>query len=284
MLPVTISLGLINFNLLINSFFGSLVSDRGPAAIDKAFRIYQLPQGIFSVAIATVLFPTLARFAARGATRRPAGDDGERDAPDHLRPDSRGGGDPGPLGADDPARLRARRVRCLADRAGRGGAVLVRLLAADQRPLPAADAHLLQPPAALAADRDRGREPGADCPRIVGPLRAIRGRRDRRRDGDRNRGERRRPMRDPAPRARRPRAGPAAGRDGSRRRRLAGAGGGQPTASGSFSTTPSGARWAVSSPPCRLRSASAGSSIWAPPGCCGCAELEQIMRLLRRRG
>jgi putative peptidoglycan lipid II flippase len=66
MLPVTISLGLINFNMVINSFFGSLVDDRGPAAIDKAFRIYQLPQGIFSVAIATVLFPTLARFAARG--------------------------------------------------------------------------------------------------------------------------------------------------------------------------------------------------------------------------
>jgi len=67
MLPVTISLGLINFNLLINSFFGSLVSDEAPAAIDKAFRIYQLPQGIFSVAIATVLFPTLARFASAGA-------------------------------------------------------------------------------------------------------------------------------------------------------------------------------------------------------------------------
>jgi putative peptidoglycan lipid II flippase len=66
MLPVTISLGLINFNMLINSIFGSLVSDQAPAAIDKAFRIYQLPQGIFSVAIATVLFPTLARFANAG--------------------------------------------------------------------------------------------------------------------------------------------------------------------------------------------------------------------------
>jgi putative peptidoglycan lipid II flippase len=66
MLPVTISLGLINFNLVINSLFGTLVSDQAPAAIDKAFRIYQLPQGIFSVAIATVLFPTLARFASRG--------------------------------------------------------------------------------------------------------------------------------------------------------------------------------------------------------------------------
>jgi len=66
MLPVTISLGLINFNMLVNSLFGSLVSNKSPAAIDKAFRIYQLPQGVFSVAIATVLFPTLARFAARG--------------------------------------------------------------------------------------------------------------------------------------------------------------------------------------------------------------------------
>ncbi|HEX2096491.1 MAG TPA: murein biosynthesis integral membrane protein MurJ [Solirubrobacterales bacterium] len=67
MLPVTLSLGLINFNLLVNSLFGSLVSTEAPAAIDKAFRIYQLPQGIFSVAIATVLFPTLARFASRRA-------------------------------------------------------------------------------------------------------------------------------------------------------------------------------------------------------------------------
>jgi putative peptidoglycan lipid II flippase len=67
MLPVTIALGLINLSLLINSLFGTLVSDEAPAAIDKAFRIYQLPQGLFSIAIATILFPTLARLAARGA-------------------------------------------------------------------------------------------------------------------------------------------------------------------------------------------------------------------------
>jgi putative peptidoglycan lipid II flippase len=67
MLPVTIGLGLINFNLQINSLFGTLVSDRAPAAIDKAFRIYMLPQGMFSVALTTVIFPTLSRFAARGA-------------------------------------------------------------------------------------------------------------------------------------------------------------------------------------------------------------------------
>lgn len=65
MLPVTLSLGLINVNLVINSTVGFLVSEEAPAAIDKAFRIYMLPQGIFSVAIATVLFPTLARYAAR---------------------------------------------------------------------------------------------------------------------------------------------------------------------------------------------------------------------------
>src|SRR5918992_918680 len=65
MLPVTIALGLINFSLLINSFFGTLVQEEAPAAIDKAFRIYMLPQGLFSVAIATILFPTLARYATR---------------------------------------------------------------------------------------------------------------------------------------------------------------------------------------------------------------------------
>ncbi len=65
MLPVTIGLGLINLNLLVNSVLGGLVSEAAPRAIDAAFRIYMLPQGIFSVAIATVLFPTLSRLAAR---------------------------------------------------------------------------------------------------------------------------------------------------------------------------------------------------------------------------
>ncbi len=65
MLPVTISLGVINFDNVINSIFGTLVSKEAPAAIDRAFRIYMLPQGIFSVAIATILFPTLSRYATR---------------------------------------------------------------------------------------------------------------------------------------------------------------------------------------------------------------------------
>src|SRR5439155_18002312 len=67
MLPVTLGLGLININALIDGVIaGWLISRNAPSAIDAAFRIYMLPQGVFSVAIATVLFPSLARFASRG--------------------------------------------------------------------------------------------------------------------------------------------------------------------------------------------------------------------------
>ncbi len=65
MLPVTLGLGIINLDQLINSSFGALVSPAAPAAIDNAFRIYMLPQGVFSVAVSTVLFPTLSRIAIR---------------------------------------------------------------------------------------------------------------------------------------------------------------------------------------------------------------------------
>jgi putative peptidoglycan lipid II flippase len=67
MLPVTIGLGIVNLDQLLNSVFGALVSTAAPRAIDQAFRIYMLPQGVFSVAVATVLFPTLSRQAARPA-------------------------------------------------------------------------------------------------------------------------------------------------------------------------------------------------------------------------
>ena len=67
MLPVTLGLGLININAVIDTFFAARLidPDLAPSAIDAAFRIYMLPQGIFSVAVATVLFPTLSRLAAR---------------------------------------------------------------------------------------------------------------------------------------------------------------------------------------------------------------------------
>ncbi|MGI8779333.1 MAG: murein biosynthesis integral membrane protein MurJ, partial [Solirubrobacteraceae bacterium] len=65
MLPVSLGIGLINVSLLINSTIGFLVSEEAPTSIDAAFRIYMLPQGMFSVAVATVLFPALSRLAAR---------------------------------------------------------------------------------------------------------------------------------------------------------------------------------------------------------------------------
>jgi putative peptidoglycan lipid II flippase len=65
MLPVSLGLGVINVDLVINSTIGTLISDGAPRAIDAAFRIYMLPQGMFSVAVATVLFPQLSRLATR---------------------------------------------------------------------------------------------------------------------------------------------------------------------------------------------------------------------------
>ncbi len=65
MFPVTIGLGIMNLDQLINAAFGTLVSKEATAAIERAFRIYMLPQGMFSVAVTTVLFPALSRMAAR---------------------------------------------------------------------------------------------------------------------------------------------------------------------------------------------------------------------------
>ena len=67
MLPVTLTLGLVNVNVVIDTLFASrlLDPDLAPAAINAAFRLYMLPQGMFSVAVATVLFPTLSRLSAR---------------------------------------------------------------------------------------------------------------------------------------------------------------------------------------------------------------------------
>lgn len=68
-LPVTLSIGIYSLDVFINAGFGALVSSGAPAAINDAYRIYMLPQGIFSVAVATVLFPTLSRLAvARNVT------------------------------------------------------------------------------------------------------------------------------------------------------------------------------------------------------------------------
>jgi putative peptidoglycan lipid II flippase len=67
MVPVTIGLGLININAVIDQLFAThfLNKNVAPTAIVSAFRLYMLPQGVFSVAVATVLFPLLSRHASR---------------------------------------------------------------------------------------------------------------------------------------------------------------------------------------------------------------------------
>ncbi len=62
--PVIISLGIVNFNSFIGTIVATLISPEAPAYIDKAFRLFQLPQGMFAIAIGTVLFPTLSRHGA----------------------------------------------------------------------------------------------------------------------------------------------------------------------------------------------------------------------------
>ena len=103
-----------------------------------------------------------AALAARRAQglRGPAGGDRRRDPPDRPAADARGGGDARAGHPDRPARLPARRVQRGVDRADGAGAVLVRVQPAVQRLEPAAHAHVLLAPEAVAADRAGAGQPG----------------------------------------------------------------------------------------------------------------------------
>jgi putative peptidoglycan lipid II flippase len=64
MLPVSLGLGLINVNLTLDTVIATYHSEGAAAQLGFAFRLFMLPQGLFSVAVSTVLFPELARAAA----------------------------------------------------------------------------------------------------------------------------------------------------------------------------------------------------------------------------
>jgi len=69
MIPVTIGLGLINFNLTLDLAIATLVpGGHADAYLNYAFRLFMLPQGLFSVAVSAVLFPRISQLAARGDT------------------------------------------------------------------------------------------------------------------------------------------------------------------------------------------------------------------------
>ncbi len=70
MLPVSLCLGLINFNLLIDIHYatriGGAAGEHGPAALDKALRLYMIPLGTIAVGITTVAFAKLVEAARTG--------------------------------------------------------------------------------------------------------------------------------------------------------------------------------------------------------------------------
>ncbi|WP_051945626.1 murein biosynthesis integral membrane protein MurJ [Verrucomicrobium sp. BvORR106] len=70
MWPAVISGSVVQFNVLLSSIFAScLVVRDGPVTwLGQAFRLVQLPLGLFGVAVATVTVPAMSRLATEGIT------------------------------------------------------------------------------------------------------------------------------------------------------------------------------------------------------------------------
>ncbi len=67
--PAVISASAVQVNVMVNSHFASMVPGDGPVSwLDYAFRLMQLPLGVFGVAIGTVTLPLVSRHAALGDT------------------------------------------------------------------------------------------------------------------------------------------------------------------------------------------------------------------------
>jgi putative peptidoglycan lipid II flippase len=64
--PATIAASAVQVNVLVNSVFASKLGDGPITWLNIAFRLMQLPLGIFGVAIATVTLPLVSRSAALG--------------------------------------------------------------------------------------------------------------------------------------------------------------------------------------------------------------------------
>lgn len=67
--PAVIAASAVQVNVMVNSHFASMVPGDGPVSwLDYAFRLMQLPLGVFGVAIGTVTLPLVSRHAALGDT------------------------------------------------------------------------------------------------------------------------------------------------------------------------------------------------------------------------
>lgn len=63
MLPAVISASVVQVNVVVNSIYAASISKGAVSALNWAFRLMQLPIGIFGVAVATVTLPALSRAA-----------------------------------------------------------------------------------------------------------------------------------------------------------------------------------------------------------------------------
>ena len=68
MIPATIAASAVQVNVAVNSGFASGLGDGPMTWLNIAFRLMQLPLGLFGVAIATVTLPLVSRSAALGNT------------------------------------------------------------------------------------------------------------------------------------------------------------------------------------------------------------------------
>jgi putative peptidoglycan lipid II flippase len=66
--PATIAASAVQINVAVNSGFASKLGDGAMTWLNVAFRLMQLPLGIFGVAVATVTLPLISRSAAVGNT------------------------------------------------------------------------------------------------------------------------------------------------------------------------------------------------------------------------
>ena len=64
MLPILLSLGAVQFNNSVDNFFALNLGGGNTTALTLSWRVANLPLGVFSVAIVTVLYPLISRQAA----------------------------------------------------------------------------------------------------------------------------------------------------------------------------------------------------------------------------
>jgi len=65
-LPTTIGLSVSQVNLVVNTLLASLLPGGSVAYLNYAMRLIQFPLGLFGVAVATAILPTLSTHATRG--------------------------------------------------------------------------------------------------------------------------------------------------------------------------------------------------------------------------